>query len=56
MIELLPFHAPKLSAVGVGHLNGTDFASRLDRAIQRSLAGKPIKLIETQAIEVEPEQ
>ena len=35
MIELLPFHAPKLSAVGVRHLTGDDFASALERAIIR---------------------
>jgi hypothetical protein len=36
LIELLPFIAPKLSAVGVGSLNDMDFASRLDRAVERS--------------------
>jgi len=51
LIELLPYHLPKLSAVAVGHFNGTDFATQLDRAIQRSAAGPPIKLIEAQAIE-----
>ena len=55
LIELLPFLAPKLSAMAVGSMNGKDFASALERAIQRSLAGKPIKLIEAQAIEVEEE-
>jgi len=55
MIELLPF-APKLSAVGVSHLTGQDFASALDRAIQRSRGGLPIKLIKVKAIEVEPDQ
>ncbi len=48
MIELLPFHAPKLSAVGVGYLTGEDFASRLERAINRSSGAK---LIEAKAIE-----
>jgi len=52
-IEVLPFEEPKLSAVAVGHLTGQDFAAALERAIHRSLAGKPIKLIEAQAIEVE---
>jgi hypothetical protein len=47
MIELLPFHAPKLSSVALGYLNGTDFASRLDRAIDRS---ERAKLIEAHAI------
>ncbi len=36
MIELLPFHAPKLSSVGLGYLNVNDFASRLERAVNRS--------------------
>ena len=51
--ELLPFFAPKLTAVATTSMNGADFSSLLERAIQRSLAGKPIKLIETQAVEVE---
>ena len=55
-IECLPFEAPKLSAVTVAALTGEEFAAALDRAIQRSLAGKPIKLIAAQAIEVEPDQ
>jgi hypothetical protein len=56
MIELLPFHAPKLSAVGVSHLTGQDFASALDRAIQRSHGGPPIKLIEALPVDVEHDQ
>ena len=36
LIELLPFHLPKLSAVAVGRLTGEDFASRLDRAVEAS--------------------
>ena len=47
MIELLPFHAPKLSAVGVGYMTGDTFAERLDRAIARS---DRAKLIEGHAI------
>jgi hypothetical protein len=35
-IEALPFESPKLTAVAIGHMNGEDFASRLDRAIERS--------------------
>jgi hypothetical protein len=44
LIELLPFYMAKLSAVSVGYMNGADFASRLERAIERS--GKAPKLIE----------
>jgi hypothetical protein len=36
LIELLPYHSPKLTAVAVGHLKAQDFYSRLDRAIERS--------------------
>jgi hypothetical protein len=36
MVELLPFHAPKLSSVAVGTLDGTTFAERLERAIRAS--------------------
>ena len=53
LIELLPYHLPKLSAVAVGHFTGQDFAARLDRAVQRSAAGPPLKLIEAQAVQVE---
>jgi hypothetical protein len=40
LIELLPFHLPKLSAVGVGYLQNNTFAERLDRAINRSEAAQ----------------
>jgi hypothetical protein len=53
LIEMLPYHLPKLSAVAVGHFTGQDFAAQLDRAIQRSAAGPPLKLIEAQAIEAD---
>jgi hypothetical protein len=50
MIELLPFHAPKLSSVAVGYFNGEDFASRLERAVQRS---ERARLIDGRVVEVE---
>ena len=46
-IETLPFESPKLSATAV--LYQDDFASRLERAIERS--GRPPKLIEAKPIE-----
>jgi hypothetical protein len=42
-IEALPFENPKLSAVGLGYLTDNDFASRLDRAIDRSNGAKLIE-------------
>jgi hypothetical protein len=36
LIELLPYMAPKLTAVAIGTLNNQDFARRLDRCIERS--------------------
>jgi hypothetical protein len=42
LIELLPFHLPKLSAVGVGYLTNDTFAERLDRAIEASNRAKII--------------
>jgi hypothetical protein len=42
-IEALPYENPRLSAVSVGYLNATDFASRLDRAIDRSERAKVIE-------------
>ena len=50
LIELLPFYMPKLSAVGMGFLNANDFASRLERAVNRS---ERARLIESRAVEVE---
>ena len=42
-IEALPYEQPKLSAVALGYLNANDFASRLDRAIDRSDRAKIIE-------------
>ncbi len=47
-IECLSFESPKLSAVGVGYTTAEDFASRLDRAIERTNGAK---LIEGRVIE-----
>ena len=35
-IEALPYENPKVSAVAISHMSGKDFASALDRAIERS--------------------
>ena len=43
LIELLPFHLPKFSAVGVGYLDNNTFAQRLDRAIDASNRAKVIE-------------
>ena len=48
LVELLPYHSPKLTAVAVGHLTGEDFYNRLERAINRS---ERAKLIEGRVIE-----
>ena len=55
VIEALQHEHPRLQATATTNMSGQDFASVLERAIQRSLAGKPIKLIETQTVEVEEE-
>jgi hypothetical protein len=52
LIELLPFHLPKLSAIAVGRLTGEDFATRLDRAVE---ASNRAKLIEGRVIDSESE-
>ena len=52
-IEALPYEQPKLSAVAVGYLTANDFASRLDRAIDRS---DRAKLIEARAVPTELDQ
>ncbi len=46
-IECLSYENPKLSAIAVGYMNAEDFASRLERAIERSQKGP--KLIEAKA-------
>ena len=48
LIELLPYYAPKLTAVAVGYLKGQDFYTRLDRAVDRS---EKARLIEARVIE-----
>jgi hypothetical protein len=49
----LPFESPKLSAMAIGNMSGQDFASMLDRAIQRSQGnGRNVPQIELSA---EPE-
>ncbi len=53
LIEMLPFVAPKLSAVAINALNGQDFASRLDRCIERSNAARFPRLIEAKANEAQ---
>jgi hypothetical protein len=54
-IDLIPVvaWASKLVALLCQHFAGQDFSAQLDRAVQRSATGAPIKLIEDQAIEVE---
>ena len=52
-IEALPYEQPKLSAVAVGYLTANDFASRLDRAIDRSDCAK---LIEARAVPTQLDQ
>ena len=50
LIELLPYYAPKLTAIAVGAFDGQDFYTRLDRAIERS---ERAKMIEARAVEIE---
>jgi len=47
LIELLPYYAPKLTAVAVGWQKGEDFYTRLDRAVN---ASEKAKLIEGKVI------
>jgi hypothetical protein len=47
-IEALQHEHSRLQATATTNMSGQDFASVLERAIQRSLAGKPIKLVEAQ--------
>src|SRR5215472_16961641 len=54
LIELLPYYAPKLTAVAVGWQKGEDFYTRLDKAVTASEKAKVVKMIEAQVIEPEP--
>jgi hypothetical protein len=45
-IEALPHEHPRLGAVAVSHLSGKDFASLLDKAIERSDQARDVKQIE----------
>jgi hypothetical protein len=49
LIELLPYHAPKLTAVATATLDGKSFAELLDKALERSASVRPLKLIEARA-------
>jgi hypothetical protein len=46
-IEAAPYEHAKISTVAVGYLTANDFASRLDRAVDRS---SKVKLIEGRVI------
>ena len=39
--ELLPYETPKLTAVAIGHMDGSSFAAALGRAIERSKRTSP---------------
>jgi len=49
-IEAAPYEHAKISAVAVGYLTASDFASRLDRAVD---ASNRAKLIEAKAVHIE---
>jgi hypothetical protein len=48
-IESLPYEQPKLTAIALSSMTAQDFASRLERAQQRSDAVRFPKLIEARA-------
>jgi len=53
LIELLPYHAPKLTAVATAALDGNSFGELLDRAIARQERAKqPPPIIEAKAVPV----
>ena len=53
LIELLPYYAPKLTAVAVGWQKGEDFYTRLDKAVTASEKARVVKMIEAQIIKNE---
>ena len=46
-IEALAHEYPKVSAVQVSHMNGQDFATALERAIERSKSPPPLPALKT---------
>jgi hypothetical protein len=53
-IEALPHEHPRLGAVAIGSMNGQDFASMLERAIERSGKGREVKQIEGSPVDLTP--
>jgi len=53
-VEALPYENPRVSAVAVSHMNDQDFATALDRAIERSRS--PLPLPAPKQIEARVEQ
>ena len=53
-VEALAHEYPRVSAVQVSHMNGQDFASALERAIERSK--KPLPLPAPKTIEHSPQE
>lgn len=51
LIEMMPYHSPKLTAVASAQFDSQSFAALLDRAIERSR--QPLKLIEAQPVPTE---
>ena len=50
-IEAAPYEHPKLTAVGIGYMQGNGFGERLDRAIAASEKAKVVKMIEAQVVD-----
>ena len=53
-IEALPYEKPRLAVTA--NITGADFASMLDRAIERSGKGREVKQIEGNAIDITPQR
>src|SRR5262249_18600845 len=55
-VEALAHEYPRVSAVAVSHMDGSDFATALERAIERSGVNKPTPLPAPKVIEAPMEQ
>jgi hypothetical protein len=55
-IEAMPHEHPRLGAVAIGSMNGHDFATMLERAIERSSKGREVKQIEGRAVDLTPQR
>ena len=53
-IEAMPHEHPRLAAIATATMNGQDFATMLEKAIERSERGRELKQIGGRAVDLTP--